>query len=186
MDGGNQGKWSFRESEIQRVSTEKTKNAYQTSNAKSTRKNMSFPITAMKNQINQQSKYSRKKILVNLKNMNIKFTSNNLLQNFIKSGYKNNSGTNTNQEPRILHFPAFVEKGKYGNDRKNNTQSLERSYMLIKEKYTYENGNDETCGRSYGKQNIGVNVAQRIHLEKNNASECDSPKQRCPHHRWCA
>lgn len=144
---------------------------------------MSFPITTMKNQINQQSKYSRKKILVNLENMNIKFTRNNFLQNFIKGGYKNNSGTDTNQKPRILHFPAFVEKGKNGTDRKNNTKSLEGTNVFVEEKYTYENSNNEACGRSYGKQNIGINMTQGIHLEENNTSKCNSPQKCRPHHR---
>ena len=112
---------------------------------------MSFPITTMKNQINQQGKYSRKEVLINLENMNIKFTRNNFLQNFIEGGYKNNSGTNSDQKPRILHLPAFVEKGKYSNDRKNNSKSLEGTNMFVEEKYTHENSDDEACGRSYGK-----------------------------------
>ena len=146
---------------------------------------MSFPITTMKNQINQQGKYSRKEVLINLKNMNIKFTRNNFLQNFIEGGYKNNSGTNSDQKPRILHLPAFVEKGKYSNDRKNNAESLESTDVFVEEIYTDENSDNKTRGRSDGKQNIGINMAQGIHLEENNAGECDSPQKCRPHHRGC-
>jgi len=114
--------------------------------------------------------------------MNIEFTRNNFLQNFIKGGYKNNSGTDSDQKPRILHFPAFVEKEKYGNDRKNNTESLDGTNMFVEEKYTYKNSDDKACGRGNGKQNIGINMAQGVHLEENNAGECNSPQKCRPHH----
>ena len=117
--------------------------------------------------------------------MNIKFTRNNFLQNFIESRYKNNPRTNSDQESRVLHFPTPVEKRKYGNDRKNNTESLGSADMFVEEKYTHEDCDNKACDCSYGKQNIGINMAQGIHLEENNTSKCNSPQKCRPHYRGC-
>ena len=83
--------------------------------------------------------------------MNIKFTGNDFLQNFIKGGYKNDSRTDSYQEPSVLYLSAFVEKGKYCNDRKNNTEGLDDANMIAEEKYTRNNCDHQACNCGYGK-----------------------------------
>ena len=48
--------------------------------------------------------------------------------------------------------------------------------MFVEEKYTHEDCDNKACDCSYGKQNIGINMAQGIHLEENNTSKCNSPQ----------
>ena len=144
---------------------------------------MRFPIAPMENQVHQQRKYRCKKILVDLKNMNIEFISNDFLQDFIENGNEDNPRTNTDQDLGILKFSALVEKEEYSNDSEKNAKCLNKRNILAEEKYTYKNGKDQTSGSGDRKKGIGINVVECIHLKKYDRRKCDPPQKRCPQHR---